>query len=159
MYPTRNDLPAPVRSQVCEQLQGHLALLIDLKLQTKQAHWNVKGENFIALHELFDKVASDVDEYVDTVAERMVQLGGQADGLAKSVAQRSTLPPYPMIENWVGHVTALSNSLAFAGKTVRKAIDDCDRAGDKDSADLLTAVSRGLDKWLWMVEAHLAPQK
>jgi starvation-inducible DNA-binding protein len=131
-----------------------------LQTQTKQAHWNVKGPHFIALHELFDKVNDDVEGYVDLIAERAVQLGGIALGTVRSVAQRSTLAEYPLkTANGRQHVDALSSALAAFGKVVRAAVADSDRAVDDDTNDIFIEISRGVDKWLWMVEAHLGPDE
>jgi starvation-inducible DNA-binding protein len=160
MFKTRNDLPEAARKQAIELLNARLADCKDLQTQTKQAHWNVKGPNFIALHELFDKINEEVDEYVDEIAERAVQLGGVAEGTARMVAKRSSLPEYPA--NTVegrAHVEALSSVLATFGKVARKAIDQSNELGDLDTADLFTEVSRGIDKWLWFVEAHLQAER
>lgn len=155
LHPTRNDLSAEIRTKMVALLNGRLADAIDLSTQTKQAHWNVKGSNFIALHELFDDIHEDVGGYVDEIAERAVQLGGQVHGTVRAAAGASKLPEYPLdISCSKEHVAALSTVLAAFGKLARKAIDEADDAGDADTADLFTAVSRGIDKWLWMVEAH-----
>ncbi|HWE23214.1 MAG TPA: DNA starvation/stationary phase protection protein Dps [Myxococcales bacterium] len=156
MYPTKSDLPEATRRQMIELCNARLADAIDLQTQTKQAHWNVKGPHFIALHELFDKVNADVEDYVDLIAERAVQLGGNVDGTARSVAKRSTLPEYP-VKGGSGreHVDALSSVLAAFGKLARAAIEASDRANDADTNDIFVEISRGVDKWLWMVEAHL----
>ena len=160
MFKTKNDLPEATRVKVIELLNARLADCKDLQTQTKQAHWNVKGPNFIGLHELFDKINEEVDEYVDEIAERAVQLGGVAEGTARVVAKRSSLPEYPLnIADGHSHVDALSSALAAFAKAARKAIDDSDAMGDKDTADLFTEVSRGIDKWLWFVEAHLQAQR
>src|SRR5881398_2827651 len=121
MYPTRNDLPESARIKLVELLNARLADAIDLQTQCKQAHWNVKGPNFIALHELFDKVNEDVEEYVDEIAERAVQLGGIAEGTARHVAKASQLAEYPAnLADGKAHVAALSSALAAFGKAVRK---------------------------------------
>jgi starvation-inducible DNA-binding protein len=160
MFKTKNDLPESARVKAIELLNARLADCKDLQTQIKQAHWNVKGPNFIGLHELFDKINEEVDEYVDEIAERAVQLGGVAEGTARVVALRSTLPEYPLnIADGHSHVEALSSALAAFGKSARKAIDDTDALGDKDTADLFTEVSRGIDKWLWFVEAHLQAER
>jgi starvation-inducible DNA-binding protein len=158
-FPTRNDLPESARSGLIELLDARLADAADLQTQMKQAHWNVKGPNFIALHELFDKVNEDVEGYVDDLAERVVQLGGVAHGTARQIAARSTLPEYSNARDGVQHVEAVSTALAAFGKSVRKAIDDSDHLGDRDTADLFTEISRGVDKWLWFVEAHLQSER
>jgi starvation-inducible DNA-binding protein len=155
-YSTKNDLPAALRAKMITLLNARLLDSIDLQTQCKLAHWNVKGPDFIALHELFDKVNEDVEEYVDLIAERVVQLGGVADGSVQRVAAHSQLKPYAA-RGGAGreHVEALSSALAAYGKMLRAAIDTADRAGDKDTADIFTEISRGTDKWLWFVEAHL----
>jgi starvation-inducible DNA-binding protein len=156
MYATKNDLSESVRTKLVQLLNARLADGIDLQTQTKQAHWNVKGPNFIALHELFDKVNEDVEDYVDLIAERVVQLGGIAQGTARSVAQRSQQKEYPLeISSGRDHAEAVASALATFGKVARAAIDTSDELRDKDTADIFTEVSRGVDKWLWMVEAHL----
>src|SRR5262245_10847704 len=155
MHKTRNDLPEKVRIQVSALLQERLADCIDLQTQAKQAHWNVKGPSFIALHELFDKVYDNVQEYADLLAERIVQLGGVAEGTARAIVKRSRLPEYPAaIASGREHVEALSRALAFFGESVRKAIDQTGEIGDQGTADIFTEISRGIDKDLWFVEAH-----
>ena len=160
MFKTKNDLSETIRVKAIELLNARLADAIDLQTQTKQAHWNVKGPSFIALHELFDKVNEDVEDYVDDIAERAVQLGGVAGGTARTAAKRSSLSEYPA--NTVdgrSHVEALSSALAAFGKSARKSIDHADELGDLDTADLFTEISRGIDKWLWFVEAHLQAER
>ena len=160
MFKTKNDLSEAVRVKVVELLNARLADAIDLQTQTKQAHWNVKGPSFIALHELFDKVNEDVEDYVDEIAERVVQLGGVAEGTARMAAKRSSLSEYPA--NTVdgrSHVEVLSSALAAFGKSARKAIDQTNELGDLDTADIFTEISRGTDKWLWFIEAHLQAER
>jgi starvation-inducible DNA-binding protein len=155
MHKTHNDLSEKVRIQISGLLQERLADAIDLVTHAKQAHWNVKGPNFIALHELFDKVYENATEYPDLLAERIAQLGGSSEGTAKAVASKSKLPEYPLqISSGHDHVTALSRSLAAFGAYVRQAIDRSDEMGDKGTADIFTEISRAVDKDLWFVEAH-----
>jgi starvation-inducible DNA-binding protein len=155
MYSTRNDLPEATRGEVIDLLDARLADATDLQTQLKQAHWNVKGPTFIALHELFDKINEAVEDYVDDLAERVVQLGGTAHGTARQVAKRSTLPEYPAVSTGRDHVEAVATVLAAFGKLARAGIDQADELRDKDTADLFTEISRGVDKWLWFIEAHL----
>jgi starvation-inducible DNA-binding protein len=159
MFKTKNDLLEDVRIKATKLLNERLADCIDLQTQTKQAHWNVKGPNFIALHELFDQIHAAVEDYVDDIAERAVQLGGVAEGTARMVARRSSLDEYPAAVDGRSHVEALSSALAAFGRLARKAIDDANEIGDLDTADLFTEVSRGVDKWLWFVEAHLQAER
>jgi starvation-inducible DNA-binding protein len=155
LFPTKNDLPVDVRTRVIQLLNGRLADCIDLQTQCKQAHWNVKGPSFIGLHKLFDDINSDVEEYVDLIAERIIQLGGVAEGTARCAAERSSLSEYPMdISEGQEHVDALSTALASFGRMCREGIEATSQMGDADTADILTEVSRGVDKWLWFVEAH-----
>ena len=156
MHKTKIDISGDVREKMIGLLNDRLADAIDLKSQAKQAHWNVKGMNFIALHELFDQVATEVEGHIDTLAERVTTLGGTALGTIRVAAQKSSLSEYPLeITDGHSHVDALSNAMADFGKKVRANIDDADEAGDKDTADLFTGVSREIDKQLWFVEAHI----
>jgi starvation-inducible DNA-binding protein len=136
-------------------LSQSLADAIDLCLRAKHSHWNVKGPNFIALHELFDKIAGEFDEHIDNIAERAVQLGGVAEGDLREVAARSAFQSYrPGSHSGVAYVAALSDSLAAFGSKLRANIDRAAAAGDADTADLFTTISRAVDKALWFVEAH-----
>lgn len=155
-YPTRIDLPQETRFQVVETLNQTLAASLDLKTQTKQAHWNVKGADFFQLHELFDEMAGELEAYVDMVAERVTALGGTALGTARVAAAQSILPEYPLDAiDGKDHIAALADRYAAYGQHLRAAIDSTDAAGDADTADLYTEISRTIDKRLWFLEAHL----
>ena len=155
MHSTKNDLPSKVRSKVAGILGDRLADATDVMLASKQAHWNVKGRTFFQLHELFDKINESAEEWVDLLAERIVQLGGTADGTVQATAKRTSMAPYPLeITRGEDHGEAMSNALASFGKKVRSAIDKTGKAGDADTADIFTEISRDVDKYLWFVEAH-----
>ena len=155
MHPTRHDLAESKRAKICELLNARLADAIDLSLQSKQAHWNVKGPQFIALHELFDKVHLVAVSAVDQLAERAVTLGGTAEGTLAAVTKRTRLTSYPLdLAEGAGHVTALAQALAAAAKGMRAAIDAATEFGDAVTADLLTGIAGELDQQLWFVEAH-----
>jgi len=155
LFRTQNDLPAAARVELCGLLNQRLADCIDLQTQCKQAHWNVKGPSFIALHKLFDEINEAVEEYVDLLAERVVQLGGVAEGTARVVAGRSVLTDYPLTAvTGADHVAGLADALSQFGRVIRMAIEETDDMGDKDSADICTEISRAIDQWLWFVEAH-----
>src|SRR4051812_2429101 len=133
MFKTKNDLSETTRVKVVELLNARLADCIDLQTQTKHAHWNVKGPNFIALHELFDKINEEVEDYVDDIAERAVQLGGVAAGTVRIVAKRSSLTEYAAnAVDGRSHVEALSSALAEFGKAARKATNETNELGDLD---------------------------
>lgn len=153
---TRIDLPDNTRKSMVALLNARLADAIDLRLAMKQAHWNVKGPNFIALHEMFDQMQGRVNTFVDEIAERAVTLGGQAFGTTQAVAKDSKLAPYPAdIIDERAHIEALAERVAVFAKLSRQAIDAADEAGDKDTADLFTGVSKQMDMDLWFLEAHL----
>jgi starvation-inducible DNA-binding protein len=154
-YETENDIPKERRIELIELMNQRLASAVDLQLQMKQAHWNVKGPSFIGLHELFDKVAEAVEGYVDQIAERIVQLGGVAEGTVRMAASRTRLTEYsPEISEGMAHVEGVARALSTFGEEARKTIDEADELEDADTADLFTEISRGIDKWLWFVEAH-----
>lgn len=160
LYSTKNDIPEENRREAVGLLNQRLADAIDLQTQCKQAHWNVKGPSFISLHKLFDEINEDVEEYVDLLAERVVQLGGIAEGTVGVVAERSTLVDYPIgLRTGGEHVAALSDALSMFGRNARTCIDEMNDLKDADSADILTEISRGTDKWLWFVEAHQQGEK
>jgi starvation-inducible DNA-binding protein len=155
-FPTHNDLPADTRQSVIALLNQQLADTTDLYSHTKHAHWNVKGPNFIALHKLLDELAEMLEGFVDEIAERATALGGVAHGTARHVAANTRLAEFPHDAfDWKAVVSALVERYANLAKTTRQAIDESDRIGDKDTADLFTGVSRELDKALWFLEAHL----
>ena len=157
MFETRNDLPAENREKLVEILNGRLADTLDLYTQVKQAHWNVKGPDFIQLHELYDKVAETVLPFVDEIAERATALGGLATGTVRMAAEATSLDEYPL-DGTGGQETVrlVADRLAAYGAAVREAIETADsELGDMDTADLFTDVSRAIDKHLWFVETHL----
>ena len=158
MHQTHNTLSENIRAQSVELLNKHLAGAIDLYGQLKQAHWNVRGPSFIAVHELFDKVATEVDGYSDLIAERAGGLGGVAEGTVQLAAERSFLVPYPLrIADVNEHIFAVSATLAAYGQSAREAIGLAAVLGDADTSDLFTEISRGVDHQLWFVESHRAP--
>ena len=156
MYETSNDLASNTRRSAIELLNEHLTDAIDLHLQAKRAHWNVKGPNLSSLHELFDTIAAQATAYADLVAERAVARGGVVRGTLQAVSAQSQLREYSIdIGDWRGHVHAMQDALATFGRGVPKAIDDATALNDAHTGDLLTDISRGADKSLWMVEAHV----
>lgn len=155
-FETRNDIAADAREKLVELLNARLADAFDLYSQLKQAHWNVKGPDFIQLHELYDDIAESVLGHVDEIAERATALGGLALGTARMAAEASTLDELPLdAVAGADTVAAIADRLAAYGARVREAIDDAEELDDMDTADLFTQVSRSIDKHLWFVEAHL----
>jgi len=139
-------------------LNRHLAAAIDLHAQVKQAHWNVRGPAFIAIHELLDKVAEAIEDYSDTIAERAGALGATAEGTVHVAVQRSFLEQYKLgVADEKSHLAAVTAALAAFGDSARKAIDETAAFGDQDTSDVFTEVSRGVDYQLWLVESHLQP--
>ena len=155
LHKTQIDLAADVRGKMVALCNARLADCTDLVTQIKTAHWNVKGSDFIGLHKLFDEIYEDVSEYVDTIAERCVQLGGTAMGTVRIAAGASRLEEYPTdIFACEDHVRELSARLAAFGKLVRESAEQADTAGDMGTSDVFVEIGRAIDKWLWFVEAH-----
>lgn len=160
MHPTRNTLDEKIRIQSVELLNKQLATAIDLHAQVKQAHWNVRGANFIAIHKLFDTVSEEVEAFSDMLAERAGGLGGTADGTIQMAAKRTSLVVYPLgVGDEQKHIFAISGALAAFGEGAREASASATKFGDVDTADLFTQVSRGIDLQLWFVESHMVPRK
>jgi starvation-inducible DNA-binding protein len=151
-------LPAEQQAKLIELLNRRLADAIDLQLQSRQAYWNVKGPNFMALRELFDKVTEEVEEYANLIAERIVQLDGKAEGMAHTVAERSSLNGYRLSSaDGNTHIDALSATLTDFGRHTRYASAQATELKDADTADIFTEIARGIDKWLWFVETSQQP--
>lgn len=155
MFESHIDLPEGQRKDLITLLNRRLADTFDLFSQLKQAHWNIKGTDFIQLHELFDDLADHAREHVDLIAERATTLGGTAEGTARKAAAASSLSEYPDVTDGVDHVRALVERFGVYSAAVRAAIDEADKLGDADTADLFTEVSRQVDKDLWFLEAHI----
>lgn len=155
-YPTGTRLAPEIQVEIIEILNQTLATTVDLLMQVKCAHWNVKGMQFYALHQLFDDVAIQLDSFADLVAERIAALGGVALGTVQISGLKSQLPPYPnSMSTGPEFVTAIAARMAAYGKSVRDCIELADGLGEADTADLYTEISRATDKSLWMLEAHL----
>jgi starvation-inducible DNA-binding protein len=149
-------LKSNAKSTVIDILNARLVDSIDLALIVKQAHWNLKGPNFIAVHEMLDPMRTAIDGHVDVIAERIAQLDGTPIGTSQAVAKSSTLDAYPTdIKKVPDHLQALADRFASLANQVREDIDATDEAGDADAADILTAFSRELDKDLWFIKSHL----
>ncbi len=160
MQKTHNTLSKQIRIQSVELLNLHLAAAIDLHAQLKQAHWNVRSPGFIAIHELFDRVSSVVENYSDMLAERAGGLGGTANGTIQVAVKQSFLIPYPLgVADELQHLFAVSGALAAFGGSVIEAIAKSAKIEDATTADLFTEISRGIDQQLYFVESHLAPKK
>lgn len=156
MFSTHNNLSRDVRERMIDSLNQQLADIFDLFSQTKQAHWNVKGAQFFPLHELFDKLAAELDVHADAIAERATALGGLALGTVRMAAANSQLPECELeITNSLPTVEALVERYGALAASMRQAIEFAEEQGDASTADLFTEVSRGLDKALWFLEAHL----
>lgn len=155
MHDTRIDLPETDRKALIDLLNARLADAFDLHSHAKQAHWNVKGLDFIQLHELFDELAGSLTEPIDMLAERATSLGGEAEGTVRMAAAASSLPEYPNVTDGEAHVDALADRYAAHAKALRESIDQAEELGDMDTADLFTELSRTADKHLWFLEAHL----
>ena len=156
MFSTRNDLSEEVRGQMIALLNQQLADTLDLYSQTKQAHWNVKGAQFFPLHELFDKLAGELDGYADMIAERATAIGGLALGTVRLSAANSQLPEYELeVTDSLPTVKTIAERYATLAASMRQAIETAEAQGDPITADLFTEVSRALDKSLWFLEAHL----
>ena len=156
MYQSHLDLSSHVRKGAIALLQARLSDSIDLEAQMKQAHWNVKGRDFFQLHELFDKIHGEVEDFVDTIAERITALGGVADGRVQTTAKNTSLYEYSLeAHGGEAHLKAVAAALAQFGKATRADIGHAAELGDADTADVFTEISRETDKQLWFAEAHL----
>jgi starvation-inducible DNA-binding protein len=137
-------------------LNQSLACTIDLRSQVKHAAWNVKGSTCMPLRALFATIAVELDTYTDLLTERIAVLGGVVRGTVRIAAIQSTLPEYPgdMVEG-DAHVDALAERFAHYARVIRACIAHAADVEDADTANVYTDISRGIDKQLWLLEAHL----
>lgn len=155
-YETHNDIPEATRESMICLLNQQLADTFDLYTHLKQAHWNVKGMNFMPLHSLFDDLAASFIHYADMIAERATALGGRAQGTARMAAASSRLDELPFeLTDGKGFVTALAERFAEYAASLRSAIDESADQNDAGTSDLFTEISREVDKSLWFLESHL----
>ena len=148
-----------IAKQMIDLLNANLANVIDLTLDGKQCHWNLQGTGFIGVHQLLDETSERILEVSDTIAERIVILGGQPNGLASRVVKESILDDYPTdITEVDQHVRELTSRYKQVAETLRKAIATAGDAGDEDTADLFTEASRIVDKDAWFIGAN-APKE
>lgn len=154
---SRNDIPSNAKSEAAAILNARLADALDLALAVKQAHWNIRGPHFIAIHEMLDSLRGQLDGETDTIAERVAQLGQLAQGTAQAIAKASSLPPYPTEGHVIrDHLHALATRYGSLANQVRRDIATLDDLADPASADILTQTSRVLEKALWFLESHLS---
>lgn len=138
---------------VIDALQRTLVDLTDLSLQAKQYHWNIVGERFRALHLALDEVVHVTREDLDTVAERIAQIGGYPDGRAATVAKDSG------IEDPGEGPFDTADAYAIMAKKLQKASDrikaDLDKVDDADAytGDILIAVGQNLEEQAWFFRA------
>lgn len=155
LHTTKNPQQENVRGAMVELLQKHLGTAIDLSYQAKQAHWNVKGMNFIAVHELFDRLHEEAEVFVDDIAERLTAMGGQAQGTVQASAANSVLDPYPLdLVTSENHLRRLSDSYSTWGRALLEGIKEADEAGDDLTTDLLTSIGRDIDTSIYFLESH-----
>lgn len=136
-------------------LNSSLATIIDLSLIVKQAHWTLRGRNFIGVHELLDAANANLRNILDMMAERAVILGGTPDGTAQKVAKATILKGYPtdLVET-KDHIRELTTRYKEVAAMLREAIDTVSEAGDEGTADLFTEASRTIDKDAWFIGSN-----
>ncbi len=156
IFKTRVNLDAPVREELVKLLNMTLATAQDLRTQVKQAHWNIKGPQFVARHELFDDIADHAATWSDDLAERAVTLGGYATGTVRLSAEISRIPEYDLkAVDGAAHVRALADQLGRFAALLREVIGTTQKLDDPSTEDLVISILREAEKDMWFLEAHL----
>lgn len=141
---------------VINGLNGILADSIVMYQKLHHYHWRVKGRGFYQLHGMFEGLYDEFAEVTDSVAERILMIGGAplaslAQALELSAVQEDVT--VPDAQRMVA--TTAADLQAFRAK-VREAVKLADDSGDRGTVNLLDPIADGLDKKLWMLEAYLA---
>jgi starvation-inducible DNA-binding protein len=157
-----NPLPAEQRAEMIEELNGLMADILDNHHQSLLAHWNTRGPNFTALHAFFEEYAigNGAENWCDWVVERIGQLGGTVVTTIPFIAARTSLDEYrPDIADGSDHLHAVCKSATTIIRRVRDGIRMARQADDVVTADVLGAVQRSAEKYLWLMDAHLPTQR
>ena len=156
LHTARIDIPPEIRAYLITLLNSTLSCSVDLRSHIKQAMWTVKGADVLQLQALFATMATELEAYADLVAERIAVLGGVARGTARTAATQSTLLEYPsdLIEG-SAHVLALAERFASYSTALRTSMKHATDVEDVGSAALYTDITRGVEKRLGLLEAHL----
>ncbi|HWR85196.1 MAG TPA: DNA starvation/stationary phase protection protein [Rhodoglobus sp.] len=145
-----------VAAGVAQFLSPVVTDLTALSVDGKQAHWHVRGENFIAVHELLDQVVDAAREYADLAAERVVALGLPIDARIQTTAQKTTTPVmsagFQQSDSTIAQVVAQIDATL---KTVNTAVAELGTI-DPVSQDVAIEIGRGLEKYRWFLFAHIA---
>jgi len=156
LHDTHISISEKIRKEVISMLNLSLASTADLYNQFKQAHWTVRGPSFISLHKFFDETAQSILEHVDTIAERIMSLGGTALGTTQSIGKHTQLSAYPTdISSATDHIKHLAHNVAMLGESSRNNIKRAEELGDIATSDIYIDLTRFLDKYLWFLEAHV----
>jgi len=156
MVPTALDMATENRKKLAAILNQTLADMSDLKSHAKQAHWNLRGENFVSYHKLADKVADEADAAADSVAERCAQIGGYVYGLLSHAAKNTTVPAFPEdVNDEEDCMDALLESVSHICGTCRKNIAATQDLSDYATSDMYIDITRAFDKLAWMLNASL----
>lgn len=134
-------------------------LVVDLEalvVNGKQAHWHLRGNNFIGVHELLDTLVADAQGWADMAAERVVALGLPVDSRLATVAAKTSVPElsagFQQSEDSIAEVVAMLDAVI---QTARTAVDELDEI-DLNSQDVAVEIVRGLEKDRWLLLAHIA---
>jgi starvation-inducible DNA-binding protein len=150
-------LDEEVRNRVVSALQRLLADEITLYLKTRNFHWNVEGQNFLQLHQLFQQHYEALDDILDDVAERIRALGGYAAGSMHEFVQLTRLPE---VTGGSHPETRMEILLLRDHETViqeiRHLVDVFDDLGDAGTQDFVTGVMKQHEKMAWMLRSLVA---
>ncbi|MGE3270582.1 MAG: DNA starvation/stationary phase protection protein Dps [Chloroflexota bacterium] len=146
---------ADLRDKLVTDLNQGVAILTDLAIGYKQAHWNLVGRDFIQLHELTDRLAGEAHTHTDTIAERALALGGTVDGTLQAAAEQSPLPAISRTERDATRlIEQLLQRLDAGVEALRRSMDAA--AEEPNTQDVYVEILRALEKDRWMLQAHLS---
>jgi starvation-inducible DNA-binding protein len=144
------------RQAVAAQLAKLLADEYVLYTKTRNAHWNVEGPDFHAMHLFFEAQYQQLDELMDSVAERIRKIGHYAPATLTQLLKLTHLTEATERDN---------DSLGF----LRELLEDHERIitflrgninafaneyGDLGTSDYITGLMETHEGMAWMIRAH-----
>ena len=144
-------------AEVANALNRLLADEHVLYIQTRNAHWNVEGPDFLTKHRFFEEQYHQIETIIDDVAERIRTIGHYAEGTLSGFLKLTHLTEVTREKN---DSAGFMKSLVVAHESIiihlRENIDRvAEEWNDAGTSDFITGLMETHEKMAWMLRAHL----